>query len=333
MDTGGMSAFRCRLRLLGPLTAMLLLPLAAAPSPGASTQDATMIREHHLRSAGGRLDYTSVAGRIPIRGAGTDEVRASMFYVAYTARAKAGERRPLTVIWNGGPGGSMSSMLLGGQGPRLLDAGEVVDNPDTILDATDLLYIDAVGSGFSRLSKPSDAPAFYQTRGDNDAFVECILAWLRRSGQQDRTVFLSGVSWGAYRVAAVAEGLARRGVKVGGGAMMAGRNGLSRPDAERRLLPLWIVNLPRIARLHGRGGAMASRNIDEVESEVGAWARSVYLPALSRLPGLDAVEREAIARRLSLYSGLPLERIDRNRLSVTPRDVMDGLLWEQAVHD
>ncbi len=279
---------------------------------------------------GRELAYTSEAGRIPIRIAGTDEPRVRMFYVAYRVAPTPGEKRPLTVIWNGGPGGAMMSILLGGQGPKRVLDGAVIDNRDTILDKTDLLYIDAVGSGFSRLTSPADAAAFYQTKGDNDAFVECILGWLRLHGAQDRPVFLAGVSWGAYRVAAVAHALASRGVKVGGGAMMAGRNGLARPGAEQRLLPLGIVHYPRIALLHGKLSTDLGDNIDRIERDARAWAIKEYLPSLERIDTLPREKREEIAKRLSLFSGLPLDRIDRRTLVVTPREMTDGLLADRG---
>lgn len=306
-----------------------LVAFSSAPAMAAPGDETAVNREHAIVVGGRPLRYTSHAGRLPIRIGGTDEPRAHMFYVAYRVAPKLGETRPLTVIWNGGPGGSMLSILLGGQGPKRVVAGAVVDNPETLLDRTDLLYVDAVGSGFSRLATPADAVAFYQTKGDNDAFVECILGWRRLFGAEGQPVFLAGVSWGAYRVAAVAHALTSRGVTVGGGAMMAGRNGLARPGAERRFLPLGIVHYPRIALLHGRLSPTLGGDIDKIERDALAWATSDYLPALARIDALSGGEREAIARRLALLSGLPLDRIDRRTLVVTPRQMTDGLLADR----
>ncbi|TRW14472.1 S10 family serine carboxypeptidase-like protein [Glacieibacterium frigidum] len=295
-----------------------------------NTDEAVVERAHQLRLGGELLRYKSYSGRIPIRVGGTDTPRAHMFYVAYRVTPKIGEVRPLTIIWNGGPGGSMMSMLMGGQGPKRTDAGTVIDNDDTLLGDTDLLYIDAVGSGFSRLATPDDAAAFYQTRGDNDAFVECILGWRRLFAAEDQTIYLAGVSWGAYRVAAVAHALTIRGVAVGGGAAMAGRNGLARPGAETRFAPLGIVHYPRVAALHGRLAPSLGPDIDRVEAEASRWATTVYLPALARRSTLRPDEREAIAARLSLYIGLSLERIDRSRLTVTPKEMTEGLLADRS---
>lgn len=317
---------------LSCLFALIALLLMVRPAPVLASSDGepSVTREHRIEVGGHTLLYTSQAGRIPIRIAGTDEPRAHMFYVAYRVAPTPGEMRPLTVIWNGGPGGSMLSILLGGQGPKRIVAGAVVDNPDTLLDRTDLLYLDAVGSGFSRLATPADAPAFYQTKGDNDAFVECVLAWRRIFGAEDQPVFLAGVSWGAYRVAAVAHALASRGVTVGGGAMMAGRNGLARPGAERRLLPLGIVHYPRIALLHGRLSPTLGSDIERIERDARAWATRDYLPALAMIEALSGDQREMIARRLALLSGLPLDRIDRRTLVVTPRQMTESLLGDQG---
>lgn len=313
--------------LIGALGLLSLL----APASARATEEPTVTRAYDLVLNGRRLSYSSTAGRVPIRVAGTDVVRARMFYVAYRVTPRPGETRPLTVIWNGGPGGSMLSILLGGQGPRRIETGRVIDNPDTLLDVTDLLYLDAVGSGFSRATSRNDQPAFYQTRGDVDAFVEGILAWRRLHDAGDRPIFLAGVSWGAYRVAAVAHALATRGVTVGGGAMMAGRNGLARPGAEARYLPLGIVHYPRVARLHGRGVVTSVSEVEQIEREARNWADAAYLPALARLPTLSANEREAIAGRLARYSGLPLASIDRATLVVTPRQFTAGLLADRGL--
>lgn len=317
---------------MGTFRLALILAIFALAQPfgarGAVAQDLEpeVVRRHEMKVGGHALAYTSHAGRVPIRVGGTEDVRAKMFYVAYRVRPAAGERRPLTIIWNGGPGGSMLSMLTGGQGPKRIEAGTVMDNDDTLLRETDLLYIDAVGTGFSRPSAVGTRAEFFQTRGDNDAFVECILGWRRLYDAEEQPIYLAGVSWGAYRVAAVAEALAKRGVDVGGGVAMAGRNGLAKADAELRLLPLGIVQMPRIARLHGKGQALEPRGIDDVEAEVSAWAREEYLPALKRLESLAPGERDAIVTRLSLYSGLPAARINRTSLIVSPRDLTDGLL-------
>lgn len=312
------------------LSALFWLASAAVQSTDEQRADGAAVERDHESPVGGKpLRYRSYAGRVPIRPGGTDTPRAHMFYVAYRVPPKKGEIRPLMIIWNGGPGGSMMSMLTGGQGPKRIDAGVLIDNDDTLLADTDLLYIDAVGSGFSRLTAPEDAAAFYQTKGDNDAFVDCILGWRRLFGAEEQPVYLAGVSWGAYRVAAVAHALTMRGVTVGGGAMMAGRNGLARADAEARLAPLGIVHYPRVAALHGRLTSSLGTDIDLIERQAKAWATTTYLPALGRLSTLDHDEREAIAKRLSLYSGLPLDRIDRARLTVTPREMTEGLLADR----
>lgn len=315
---------------IGLATALLGVPAQAGVPDERVVDGATAERTHVLRLGARPLRYRSVAGRIPIRAGGTDAPAAHMFYVAYRVPPKRGEVRPLTIIWNGGPGGSMMSMLMGGQGPKRTEAGAVIDNDDTLLADTDLLYIDAVGSGFSRLARPDDAPAFYQTRGDNDAFVECILGWRRLFAAEDQPIYLAGVSWGAYRVAAVAHALTRRGVNVAGGAMMAGRNGLARPGAEARFMPLGIVHYPRVAALHGRLSPSLGQDIDRIEAEARAWATTTYLPALSRRSALGRDEREAIATRLSLYSGLAADRIDRVRLTVTPHEMTEELLADRG---
>ncbi|HEX7784446.1 MAG TPA: hypothetical protein VF509_16725 [Sphingobium sp.] len=310
----------------------LIIGSASAGHAQAQLEDVT-VTEHQIQLNGQQMQYTASAGRIPIRASGSDDPHAQMFFVAYRARTKdANDRtpRPLTVIWNGGPGGPALSILLGGQGPKRIEAdSRIVDNEDTILADTDLLFIDAVGSGFSRMTRPEYAKEFYQTRGDNDAFIECVLAWRRLFKAEDQPLYLGGISWGGYRVAAMGNALEKRGVHVSGEIYMSGRTGLSGAGPEQKFAPLQIVNYPRIALFHGKLSPSLGTDIDAIEQQVKSWALETYMPALQRLPKLTVPEREAIAAKLALYSGLPLAKIDRRSLVVTPTEMLTGLLADR----
>lgn len=222
-------------------------------------------------------------------------------------------------------------MLLGGQGPKLIEPdGRIVDNKETILTETDLLYIDAVGSGFSRLTRAEFAKEFYQTRGDNDAFIETVLAWRRSFAAEDQPLYLGGISWGGYRVAAMGNALEKRGIHVNGEIIMSGRTGLAGAGSEERFAPLQIVHYPRIALFHGKLSPSLGTDIDAIERQVKAWALATYAPALRRLRTLSPAERADIAVKLALYSGLPLQKINRHTLIVTPTQMLTQLLADRS---
>lgn len=319
------------LQLIVASTALASSAMSTKASATPLVDEPTISREHRMNVKGQVLAYTSTVGRLPVRTAGTDEVRARMFFVAYRMKPAVGTTRPLTVIWNGGPGGSVSSILLGGQGPKRIAAGEVVDNPETILGDTDLLYIDAVGAGFSRPATRKDEDVLYSTTGDVEAFVDCVLGWRRLLGTPEQPILLAGVSWGAFRVAAVAHALTLRGANVIGGVMMAGRNGLAKAGSERRFLPLGVVHYPRVAHHHGIGPKRSSRELDRLEDHILTWATSEYLPALSNLSSLSSAQKEAIVARLAAYSFVPANKIDRRTLVVTPRQFTSKLLEKKGL--
>src|SRR5262245_22170130 len=135
---------------------------AAAPPGGVVTT------KHQIAIDGRVLKYTAKAGHLPILDNETGEAHGHIFFTAYTLDRAAGDGvRPLTFLWNGGPGSSSSLVHLLGFGPRSVRPGQPpVDNPGTWLDFTDLVFVDPIGTGYSRPARAEYGPEFYQTRGD-----------------------------------------------------------------------------------------------------------------------------------------------------------------------
>src|SRR5688500_4176742 len=163
-------------------------PAATAASDKDWDGDKPVVTRHSIRAGGGTLNYTVTTGMMPIRS-NTGEVEARMFFMAYTLD-NVGEpgRRPLMFSFNGGPGSSSVWLHLGALGPRrvkMLDDGglppapyELVDNEHTWLDQTDLVFIDPVGTGYSRAAKPDLAKKFFGLQGDIQSVGEFIRLYL-----------------------------------------------------------------------------------------------------------------------------------------------------------
>ncbi len=190
-------------------------PPPAAKSAIQLPADATT---HHTLTLNGKtLDYTAVAGSLPL----TDDKgakQADIFYVAFFRDGVDASKRPITYAFNGGPGAAAAYLDIGALGPRALDFGaqgkpqpavdSVQDNPDSWLPFTDLVFIDPVGTGFSRAVSDEAAKKLYRVGPDLDAFAEVIRLHLTRTQRLTSPVFLVGESYGGFRAARLAHQLA-----------------------------------------------------------------------------------------------------------------------------
>ena len=176
---------------------------------GFGEEDGIVTTKHSVNVGGRTLAYTARAGHIPIRVNDTGEVHGYMFFIAYTADRAAGEpQRPLTFLWNGGPGSSSSLVHLLGFGPRRLDENGVAHpNDGTWLGVTDLVFVDPIGTGYSRPAKAEYGAEFYQNRGDAESVAEFIRVYITRADAWDRPLFLAGESFGVSRAVRVAGAL------------------------------------------------------------------------------------------------------------------------------
>ncbi|HEX7784442.1 MAG TPA: hypothetical protein VF509_16705 [Sphingobium sp.] len=285
--------------------------------------------DHWVRlSDGKKLSYTVSAGRIPIRDGASEEVHGHMFFVAY--RVASAKPRPVTFLWNGGPGSNSSTLHLESVGPQILgDAGGIVPFPDTALATTDLVFVDAVGTGFSRVAKPDYAKEFYQTRGDTLSFVEFVRAWRLLFAAEKSPLFIGGESWGGHRAAEVAHVLQDNGVAVDGIIIISGRNALPLSQPDNTLRALRTVEQALAALHHGRLSPALGNDPRAIERQVTAWVLETYAPALARLNTLTSAERDALAEKLALFTALPKSDIDRQTLIVTPAQFLRELLRDE----
>ncbi len=309
---------------------------AATPAPAADTAEipipippARTVVTHHTATIGGKLvKYTATAGTILL----DDEKRkptASVFYVAYTVDGATSARRPITFSYNGGPGGSSALVDVGAFGPRMVVTAngaqtppppyDIVDNRDSILDATDLVFIDAVGTGFSRLvgtGKPKD---YYGVEQDGHAFSQFIRRYITTNDRWNSPKYLAGESYGTTRSAVLSKMLGDDGIALNGITLMstvldfANLEGGSGDDR-----PYWLYLPSEAAVAAYQKKTAAPANLDAFLAQVRTFAEGPFLAALAQGDRLPAAEKARIAAQLHDYTGLPTDYILRSDLRVDP---------------
>ena len=328
------------------LAASLLLAVAAGPlavfadtaSPPAKTSvdekieqatalapidDAKTVTSHTVVLGGKTVNYKATAGTLTLRDVDGKPI-ASMFYVAYTVD---GPKRPLTFFYNGGPGSSSIWLHMGSFGPMRVKtpspapAGaapyDLVPNPDSLLDKSDLVFLDAVGTGFSRPLGKADPKLFYGVDQDADAFSKAIARYISLNNRANAPKYLFGESYGTTRSAAVAYRLHQAGFDLNGVILLSSYLNTGIDDLGFDLP--YIGMLPTYAATAWYHKALKDRpaDLDAYMQEVRAFARGPYTEALFKGDDISPAEFDAVAQTLSRYTGLSVDYVKRAKLRVS----------------
>ena len=262
------------------------------------------------------LKYTATAGRLPIKR-GDGKIEAEMFYVAYTLDGQDAAKRPLTFAFNGGPGSASIWLHMGALGPRrvvLQPDGfmppapyRMEDNPYTLLDKSDLVLIDAIGTGYSRAADSELMKKFWGVKGDIEAFSEFVRMYISRNERWASPLFILGESYGTTRAAGIAGYLAdqRDFVQRHHSAF----HGAEFRDAGRQLhqrsalhFSGSVVHL--IAGYHHKLAPDLAQDMNKARQEAEQWASTEYAQALDKGDALTAQERQKIIDQLARFTGL-----------------------------
>lgn len=318
-------------------TSLILIALVVAvPLMGTrmlaagAREEPVVVSQHQIEADGKPLKYGAETGRIAIRDVETGEPHGYIFYIAYRV-LPSGKPRPVTFVWNGGPGANSSLLHFEVVGPKRAEGERLVDNAETWLVETDLVFVDPVGTGFSRPTNAEYASEFYGTLGDAASVTEFVRSWRLLHDAEEAPLFLVGESWGAPRAASVAYALEKRGVRVDGLVLISGGTGLNTEYVPRELKDaLRVADLSATALYHGKTPPELGEDPDAIRKTAEAWARETYAPALAKTDSLSDGERTAVIAQLSRFTGLSVDQIDRKTLSFTPRQFLAGLLKDQG---
>ncbi len=302
------------------LAAMVLAAVATPASARTCASDAVETR-HSAQIAGKRLAYVACVGAIPVR-VGT--AAAQIVYTAYLVPGRA--RRPLSFVWNGGPGADSRTLHFHAIGPRLIRDGALADNPASPLGRTDLVFVDPVGTGFSRAVDTAQAAAFYGTVADIAATAAFVRDFRTRYRRTASPLALVGESFGTWRASGVAEALVDQRIPVAGVALISGGIPLGEERHGERRRALSLVNRTATAFALGKLASDLQRDQASTLAAAQRWADTVYAPALADPAALDTARRATVVADLARYQGLDPATIDAKTLWVSPRDFRTRLL-------
>jgi len=290
------------------------------------------VTRHRLTIGGSAIDYLATVGTLILRNA-EDKPVAGIGYIAYTQiDVRDPGRRPLTFAFNGGPGSSSMWLHMGVLGPRRIvtvDAGPtppapypVIDNEDSILDRTDLVMIDPVGTGVSHAVCGHKDEEFWGVDADVDQVTRFIAQYVTDQQRWRSPKFLLGESYGTTRAAGVVDALQQRWSMAFNGVILVSVatdiEALFAITGNDRPYPLYLPAFTAVAWYHHQlAGALATMELKPALEEARAFAVGPYLSALTKGDALTDQERDQLASRLHEYTGLPPEYLKAARFRVS----------------
>ena len=332
--------------------AVSLPVLADDAKPAAAIADQQSATQGSVTVGGKSIAYTADAGTLVLRN-DKNEPTATMSYVAYLANGASPASRPIMFIYNGGPGSSTIWLHMASFGPKRVLLGDgkhtapaayqLVNNEYSLLDTTDLVFVDAVGTGFGRvLDKDAggkgEAKDFYGVDQDARAFTQFIERFLTKYGRWNSPKYLFGESYGTPRSAVVANDLINDSVDLNGVILLSAILNFDLnadfPQVNPAVDLPYAVMLPTQAAAawyHKKAGTGFS-DLPTYLREVEQFAMHDYLDALTQGSELPADRKREIAQKMSTYIGLPVDYILKANLRVTGPQFEQQLLQggEQA---
>jgi carboxypeptidase C (cathepsin A) len=308
----------------GPASSEQAAPAQASPSD-ASILPPAAITEHSIRLSGVEIAYSAKTATLALRDP-RGKTLADIFYVAYV-RQPLDPKRPITFVFNGGPGAASAYLHLGAIGPKVVAAsarGEVLGPPPQLiandsswLDFTDLVFVDPVGTGYSRAGDGKDENDFFGVEADTEALANFIRLYLTDAGRLSSPVFLAGESYGGFRIATITRALQKTGAISPSGLVLIS------PALEFALLnaedydPLpWALGLPSLAAVNLESKGVTGREaLAAGLKDAERYALTDYLVALAAgaEEGADAAT-DAVAK----LTGLPADIVRRNFARIPP---------------
>src|SRR5437588_1935503 len=304
---------------------------------------APIITHHQAALNGKTLSYTATAGRLPIKR-GDGKIEAEMFFVAYTLDGQDAASRPLTFAFNGGPGSASVWLHMGALGPKrvvlqpngFMPAApyRLEENPDTLLDRSDIVMVDAMATGYSRAANAELTKKFLGLKGDVQAFGEFIRLYLSRYDRWSSPLFLLGESYGTTRAAGIAGYLADHGISFNGVTLLSMAVDFQTLEWNKSNdLPYFLLvpTFNMIAAYHHKLPADLTQDMKKTRDEVIRWSLNDYAIALGKGDAITPDEHHKIVEQLSHYLGLRPEVIEANDLRIDVPTFTKELLLDQKL--
>ena len=313
-----------------------------AQTPPKVIEPAPVVKKHAISLNGKTLNYTTTTGRLPITNE-QGEVEAHMFFVAYLLDNPPA-KRPLLFSFNGGPGSASVWLHMGVLGPKIVrmkDDGtyppppfELVDNAHSFLPFTDMVFIDPVGTGYSRAVKPELGKKFFGAQGDIASVSEFIRLWLGRYQRWSSPLYMIGESYGTFRAAGVAGYLVDRGVAFNGVVLISSilqyQTARFSPGND---LPysLFLPTYTAIAWYHKKLEAGLQGDLREAVKEAEQYASGEYVTVLAKGDRLTPAERTKAIDKLHRLTGLEKRYLDQHDLRIEINHFTKELLRDRGM--
>jgi carboxypeptidase C (cathepsin A) len=326
-------------------------PSQPQPKPGEDpktehydmTEVAPVMTHHQVSLNGKTLKYTATAGRLPIKR-DDGKIEAEMFFVAYSLDGQDLSKRPLTFAFNGGPGSASVWLHMGALGPRrvvLKPDGSLLpapyrfeDNPYTLLDKSDLVLVDAIGTGFSRAETAEISKKFWSLKGDIDAFSEFIRLYVSRNERWSSPLFLLGESYGTTRSAGIAGKLAEQGIAFSGITLVStvlDFETLADSKTNDEPYIFLVPSFTMVAGYHHKLAPDLEQDMTKARQQSEQWAATEYRAALAKGDALTPEERQKTVDDMARFTGLSKDIIDQANLRIDVPKFTHYLLIDQKV--
>ena len=315
----------------------------SAADKGAPPKEEKSVTHHSVSVGGKSVAYDATAGTLLIKN-DKDEPVASMFYVAYTATGADAAHRPVTFVFNGGPGSSSMWLHMGSFAPvRVMtpDAQftppapyDLEPNPYSLIDKSDLVFVDAIGTGFSKTVGKGEGKDFYGVDQDVSAFGRFIQRYVSVNARWNSPKFLLGESYGTTRAAGLSYWLEQKGLALNGVVLVSswldayvdffGPN-----YAVDEPYELYLPTMAATAWYHKKI-ANPPANLADFVQQARDFALGDYASALAKGDRLTPSEQQAVAQKLSAFTGLSVDYLLKAKLRVTPDRFQKELLRDEA---
>lgn len=296
--------------------------------PAPPAVETTSETKHEIDVNGKKIAYTATAGTLVLKK--DDKPWANMFYVAYTRDDTADQsKRPITFAFNGGPGSSSVWLHLGALGPKRVEMGpegeqpkppyHLLNNDDTALAFSDLVFIDPVSTGYSRPAPGINATEFHSFQGDIDSVSDFIRLYLVRANRWGSPKFLAGESYGTTRAAALSKHLLEMGIYLNGITFIStvlNFETISFAPGNDLPYPLYLPTYTAAAWYHKKLPKDLQGDLEKAVGESRRFAANEYTIALMKGDKLAAADRANIIRQLARLTGLSEQYIDESNLRV-----------------
>jgi len=337
------SAIVLSLMIAAPLMAQDKKTDEPKPQPPTATDskdtpipaEKTSVTQHTIQVNGHAIQYTATAGNLLIRD-DKNQPNGSMFYVAYTMSGHEAKNRPVTFLYNGGPGSSSIWLHMGSFGPMRIETDSpkatppapyhLVDNPYTLLDTTDLVFIDAMGTGFSKPVGKGTLKDFLGVDQDARSFDRFIARYITVNQRWNSPKFLIGESYGTTRSAALSYRLQEDGIALNGVVLVSSilnYNAMA-PGLDHR----YIENLPSYAAIAWYHDKIVNKPADlkSFVEQVRIYAQTTYAQALWQGQVLDKAQLDEVAQKLSQLTGVSAKYWKDANLRVSASEFRKELL-------